>query len=84
MGLLQEKISPGPAKQAKGVMSIVGTERSDNGALFVTLRNDVGDDFLVPIADLMPMFEHLFGSRYIVLQQKRYYGREVYEPRNRT
>jgi len=65
-------------RRAQGQMHISGITRSEYGATFVVLQNDMGKEFLVPIDNLVQDFRVLWGTRYIELEEYSYYGRAAF------
>lgn len=66
----------------RGLMTIVGVERSDNGASFFVLENESNQRFLVPLKKLLPLLQPVFGTRRMTLTPRSYYGRDVYDVAN--
>jgi hypothetical protein len=66
-------------EKVQGTMHLAGIERSNNGAVFGVLENESGFNFLVPLDDLLPTMKVLFGTRFVKLKGRVYYGRQVYK-----
>jgi hypothetical protein len=66
-------------ERVQGLMHLAGLERSNNGAVFMRLENDSGFNFLTPLEDILPTLKVLFGTRFVKLRGRVYYGRQVYK-----
>lgn len=62
----------------RGDMTLKGTSRSQNGAVFLVLEDAAGETYPVPVDAMLGYLRPVFGTRRLELRETTYYGRPVY------